>query len=467
MGARFTIFDAATSALSTASLGISIAGQNISNVNTPGYSKQTASLITLTPQSAGGVEIGRGVKVNSVTNSRDSFAELSLQKAESSQGKSEASSESLLAISEVFNEIDKDGLAKFMDDFFNAWQDLSNEPESTSARLNVLSKGEILSDRFNALSESLTDARENIDIKIKAIVNEVNNLATQIANITSEIKSTPGDSLALRDQRQYLVRQLANFVDVSTVENSDDDFQVYIGTGVNLVTDTTANTLGVQANISNDGLFNITIAVGSGSPQDISGKINSGQLKGLLDVRDSKIPSYQDELDELAYELVDEVNTLHAAGYDLDGDTGNNFFGSLAAIADSAANISLSATVDGNPDEIAASSTLAGIPGNNTQSLAIASLVDNTITFTSKSTTFGFYYGDLLTEIGSDTNLAINEAIFSEDVLAQAETNRERISGVSLEEEQLDLIRFQSHMQAAARLVQVAADVLQTLVELG
>ncbi|EKD42164.1 MAG: hypothetical protein ACD_73C00294G0002 [uncultured bacterium] len=147
--------------------------------------------------------------------------------------------------------------------------------------------------------------------------------------------------------------------------------------------------------------------------------------------------------------------------------TGDSDTLTAGASSHAASLISLDSAVDGTPDSIAASDSSADLPGGNAIAISLAGLQSDLLSFSSGTTTFAGFYGDLLANIGSDSRSAQNKSEFAQSVFQQAELQRERISGVSLEEEQLNLIKYQTAFQAASRLVSVAADILKTLVELG
>lgn len=598
---NFSIFESAVSALRANSQSISVAANNIANVNTPGYSRQKVILASPQPQFIGGLEVGRGVDVKAITRTFDRLAELRLRSAAGEQAQTDVRAGSLQQVQEVFNEIAQNGLSSFTTDFFNAFHDVSTEPESITNRQNLMNKAGIMISQFHNLAGRLRDMRNLIDEQIKDKIKQVNDLAEQIHDLNLKIQSASGDAMSLRDERQLRVKDLAELVDVTALENKDGDYQVYIASGLLLVNNKDFATLSTQSNSSNAGLSDIYFTVGSGSPANVTSRIGAGALKGLLDVRDYDVPIYQERLDEFAYQISKQVNDLHTSGYDLDGNTLNEFFNEEAfntqsatssnlvtdlknasgnhlrirvgdviqitgdvgatgitgqsltvtattTLADIAAAlqsglrsvadgtltetatvqpdgsirvtsdathaitnlqlsisgntafntaftyaspiaaggatddsdtlttidfsnaselIDLDSSVDGQPRAIAASSAAGGVPGGNDLALSLADLQNTNVNFASGETTFIRFYDDLLAKLGSDAGSAKKNAQFSNDILQQAQIQREQISGVSIDDEQIDLMRFQSAFQAASKLVSVADDLLSILVKLG
>ncbi len=467
MASNFTIFESAVSALGANSQALSVASQNIANVNTPGYSRERILLRSAQSQVIGGIELGRGVEVRDVQRIYDQFTELNLMNAGSSSQEQDVVAQSLKQVETLFNEVGTEGLSSFVTNFLNSFQDLAGDPESITVRQNVLNKAGIVIDRFNTLSQGLKDIRESIDGQIKDRVNKINSIAEELYELNGKIISSSGSALTLRDQRNVKLRELAELTDVTAIDNSDGNFQVYIAGGMLLVNNKGLATLSTSVDNNNSGLSRIYFQVGSGQAADITDQFSTGAIKGFLGVRDTTVPGYQTTLNEFAYELATEVNSLHQVGFDLNGNTGNRFFTNLTSATDAAAIIDFDGAVLNSPNAIAASDTLASIPGGNANALSIASLQSAAITFTTSTTTFTSFYGDYLAEVGSDSANARNLAEFSKNILNQAEVQREQVSGVSLDEEQVNLIRYQAAFQAASKLVSVANNLLDLLVRLG
>ncbi|MBI4239274.1 MAG: flagellar hook-associated protein FlgK [Deltaproteobacteria bacterium] len=467
MGATITVFESALSALTANAGGMSVTANNIANVNTPGYARQRVTFASRSPQVSGGIELGRGVELTSVERIFDEFAELRLTNASSDKGETDVGSGNIRQVEALFNEVGQPGLAQYIGDFFNTWSDIANDASERAPRNNTLNKAAILIDRFHQLSQGLKDNRTLLDGDVRDRVSQINNMAEQLADINQRIAAADERTqLTLRDQRTQLVHDLAEYVDVQALETSDGEYQVYIAQGLQLVAGATYGTLSTQVDATNAGLVDVLFAVGSATGSDITSRINGGELKGLLDLRDTTIPSYQTQLDELAYELATEFNTVHLTGFGLDGVGARRFFGDLATTVDAAASIALDAAVDGVPNALAAAGAAAQIPAGNSVSLTLAAMQTTSITFTTGSTTFTNFYSGLLATIGSDTSFLKDRAGFAAEVFRQAQVQRERVSGVSLEEEQMLLLKYQSAFQAASRMVGVADQLLQTLVQL-
>lgn len=468
MGSSLTIFESAISALGTNSQALSVAGQNIANVNTPGYSRQHATLAARAPQTMGGLELGLGVSVTQITRIFDQYTERRLRDANTSSGGASARYNQLASIEGAFNELGNDGISKYMTDFFNSWHDLADDPDSIPARQNVLGKASVLIDRIHSLDTTIRNARTNIDGNIKDVVAKINTIAADIVTLNEKIKtSSSEEALTFNDQRTQKVKEMAQYVNVTAFESADGVYQVYIGEGLQLVNGTGRGTLGTAPDSTNSNLTKITFALGSGTASTVTSRLTDGEIYGNLTVRDTDLVTYQSRLNELAYQIVTKVNTVHTAGYNLNSATSKYFFTTMASSTDAARDITLSSDVSGLPKALAAADAAGSLPGGNVAALAIAALMDTTVAFTTGNNTFHGFHSDLLSRVGNDAEGAKNSAEFSQSVLDQIAAYREQVSGVSVDEEQINIVKYQAAFQAASKLVAVSKEILDTLVHLG
>jgi flagellar hook-associated protein 1 FlgK len=198
----------------------------------------------------------------------------------------------------------------------------------------------------------------------------------------------------------------------------------------------------------------------TGAAVDITANIDGGKLKGWFDVRDAAIPDYLARLDALAGELADGVNALHTAGFDLNGKAGQAFFS-----GSSAADIGLNPAVAADPELIAAAATAAGAPGDNAVAVAIADLKQASV-MGGATASFDDAYRSLVTDVGNQVRSATDFAEHQRVMLTSLDNYRESISGVSLEEEMLNLIKFQHAFDAAAKLVTTVDEMIQTMMDM-
>ena len=188
--------------------------------------------------------------------------------------------------------------------------------------------------------------------------------------------------------------------------------------------------------------------------------VTGGKLKGWLEVRDAAIPDYLARLDEFAGELADAVNTLHASGFDLYAAAGQAFFSGSTA-----ADIGLNPTISADPNRIAAASLPAGVPGDNAKAVAIADL-QHAAVMVGGTATMDDFYRSLVSDVGNQVRSATDFAEHQSVMMASLDNYRESISGVSLDEEMLNLIKFQHAFDAAAKLVTTVDEMIQTMMDM-
>jgi flagellar hook-associated protein 1 FlgK len=455
------LFGIGTSALATFQRALAVTGQNISNVNTPGYSRQQAILTETDPQNGQPGQIGTGVQASEIQRTVDTFLERQILTSHERQGQFQASRDALQRVQPLFGDSNDQGLGAGLNEFFNAWQDVATNPADQTARTVLLSKATVLANQFNQNAADLSAQRQALDGQIGQTVTDINQLASQIAGLNKSISQAEFSGQQandLRDQRGVLLNQLGELADVSTVDDGTGQLTVFVGRGQVLIDKDRAYQLSGVANAANSGLLDIQYD-GGGGPVTLNSAITSGRLKGLLDVRDQTLPSIQASFDQLASSVVTQVNSAHQAGYGLDGSTGQAFF---AAAGTTAATIRVSLT---DIQKIAASSTAAGVPGNNVNALAIGNLQTTRIAALGNAT-LQEYYSAAAGNFGSTMQGAERDVSAQEIIQEQLEAHRAEISGVSLDEELVNLLKYQRSFQAASRLIVTADEMFQTILTL-
>jgi len=288
-----------------------IIGHNIANVNTPGFSKQRAILATTLPQGS----IGTGVKVETVQRTRDEVIDFYIRKETPTFNQWKAKFEILQQIEVLFNEPSEGGISNTLGEFWDAWADLANNPESGATRSNLKEQAKTLCEVFNSLYGTLKDLQSNIDQQIKSEVEHLNSLTQQIGNLNREIEKVElgGREIAndLRDRRDYLIDELSELISFNYKEMSDNTIRISI--------------FG-QLLISKSKIAEFMTEGGETGYLDVRWKdsgenvvMTDGKLKGLIDARDQIIPEFLNCLDNLASSLIEQVNNLHRQGMGLNG----------------------------------------------------------------------------------------------------------------------------------------------------
>lgn len=320
-------------ALFTAQQALTVTGHNISNVNTPGYSRQQIMLTEQRPADGSPGQVGTGVKIAEIRRAVDSFLNREFTVSQQDLGQFTVAQEELSKLESLLGDTNGKGLAGQLNEFFKALQDASTSPSQVTPRSVLLGKAATLSVSFHQLSADLTNTRQAIDVQVGVTINEINSLTKKVAELNTQIKSAEvsgQNANDLRDQRDLAINDLATRVEVSTLERPDGTVSVFTARGLILVDqETTRNLVGVESS-DNQGLLDVGYDIGGNRPAIIGGLISSGKLRGLLDVRDQTIPSVLQGVDALAGSLLTEVNQVHRLGYGLDGSTGQDFFAGLS-----------------------------------------------------------------------------------------------------------------------------------------
>jgi flagellar hook-associated protein 1 FlgK len=427
---------------------------NVANANTPGFSRQRPVFVPGDPVTVGSLSFGMGVVIEKLQSLRDPLLELRLDQQSQQQGKLDSTLGALQQIQVTFSGTDS-GIGSAVSKFFDSVQQLSTDPSSLSLRQGVLTAAGNLATVFNTSSQNLLTQRANLDLNVTQTVDDINTLTGQIATVNGQITNLENlkeDASAFIDKRTTLMRQLSGLVDVSVIQ-TEHGIALTTSNGTPLVSETTSFPL--KTFVSTDGTQHI-LAEG----RDITGSLTGGKLGGLIVVRDTTIPGIQSNLDQLAAGLATSLNTAHRAGFDLGGNAGGDLFvpppaGGVGAAA------ALSAAI-ADPTLLAASSD--GTPGSNGNLIVLSAVHDQAVVAGQKPLDF---YSRMVFQVGSDTANASADLSASSLILQQLEDQRASISGVSLDEEAANIVRYQTAYQAAARVVTTVTAMLDAAVNLG
>jgi flagellar hook-associated protein 1 len=447
----------AMQALFAQQLGVDTTSHNISNATTPGYSRQRITQWAIPGAYAadGLPHPGMGVEVVDISRVRDAFIDYQVRSQLSAGAGYDAQLDSLTSIENILGEPGNAGLRAALDQFFNAWRDLSNNPESGPARLAVLQAGQTLSVSANRLSSTLGKTRTESNERVVAGITEVNSLTREIAYLNDQIvpMKLSGTSIGdLLDRRDVAMDRLAQLVNMTYFEAADGRVEISSG-GHSLVSGNVAFAIEGVPNVLNSNYVDVRF-VTDAAPMNL----NAGEIKTYLDMRDVYVPARMTDLDTLIADIIADVNVVHTAAFGLDGVTGRAFFTGVGA-----GTIAVNAVIANSPNAVGASSTLLGIPGDASAALALADL-QYVKSLTGGTQTFDEFYGSLVSGIGVTLREARNRGAAQDLVIEQLKLQRESTSGVSLDEEMVSLVRYQRAYEAASKLVSIADEMLDTLI---
>jgi flagellar hook-associated protein 1 FlgK len=351
MTSPFFGLDIASRALQAQQTMINVTNQNIANANTPGYSRQSATLAPTMPypipvfqQSGQAGQMGTGVQVTDISRARDAFVDYQYRNQVSSQANWDAQTTAMSQIEAVVNEPTTTGLSSLLTTYWQSWQEVANSPADVSVRSNLLEQGKALAQSFQSIVQQYQTQQQDVDMQIKLSVDDINNYVTQIAHLNGQISGIVATGMKandLTDQRDQLVDKLSALIKVTTVDNPDGSQSLYVG-GHQLVDRAAAHTVGLDQT----GQFARVIwndQPGTPPTSAPSVAITDGKLYGLEFMRDGVPPTGApsgaadltttdgiqgriNAINALASRIIQQVNAVHSAGVGIDGTGGLNFF---------------------------------------------------------------------------------------------------------------------------------------------
>ncbi len=456
---------------------LDVTSHNIANANTEGYTRQDVIMEATPADKVLAGYVGTGVAITDFRRVKDEFIDIQMRTENKALGEWETRDNIISKLEVIFNEPSESSLRSVLEQYWGAWQTLAKNPESTSARTNVLQRGVSLADTFNHLDTQFVDLQVDINKGIGLKVEEVNTQARQIRDLNLQIMKAEASGQRandLRDNRDLILEKLSKNIAIDVVEDEFGAVNVTVG-GKILVS---RAVLGEIRFHNNDPLHPQTAQLEwyeptSDTPQG-SVQLNGGILKGYFEMRDEGIPNYLEKVSTLARTIADEVNDLHRAGYALDGSTGRDFFTVTDSTTGlSAKNIQVNPEIVADINRIAAAAGIedpdnpTGPPliyeGDNTNANAIAQL-KNKLSLNGGTASFDDYYMAMIGQLGVEgqesSQLVENRTYLMEQLVNQ----RAAVSGVSLDEEMTNMIKYQHAYSAAARVITAMDEMLEIIV---
>lgn len=454
----------AVRALSAQQRGVEVAGRNLANVNNAAYARQRVNISdhgsVFTPQ--GAQSLGLEADVDQL---RDQLLDRQLSREIARSSSIDAESAAYAKGQALLGEnIDStqsadatattgQGLSVALTEFFNSFQAVAARPTDIGERQNLVQRADILAERFRVTDQRLSQLQDDIGAQISTSTGDASALLSNIANLNAQIGrfeiNNPGSATDLRDQRQAAIEKLAGLVGAETRPNANDAGQVDV-----FVRDASGNPVvlvdhaNVVAPLSYDG----TQLLAGGAPVQVSG----GSIQGLFTARDGAIQNLRDRIDAFASQLAVSVN----AAYNPSGSTGDFLTYDPAAPA---AGLRLASGITAT----GLKTSSGGAAGDNTIALAVSALATKTFSTASGDLvdgTLSQYYGGVVSEFGRVVSGAAGRLSDQKSVEDLVRQQRQSVSGVSMDEEMTDLMKFQRAFQASSRVITVIDDLLNTVV---
>lgn len=462
-----SILSVARTALSAHQAAIGVISHNLANATTEGYSRQRVELVPGRPLQTPVGGIGTGVRVDDIGRVRDTILDAGFRDESSGAAYWSRRSGLLGELQSLHGSTQTGGLPAAMDAFWNAWSDLANDPAGTTARVVVRQTGEQVVQQVKRLTHGIDATGASAALRLEQEVGDINRYARDIAALNTQIVAAEAGGITaadLRDKRDLAIDRLSQLASVQVVERANGSVGVNIS-GISIVD--AADAAGVK----------IDTTGGTWSLQSTRGATISpagGSVGAALDVLNNDVPAARAELDAWARALVDTVNAVHVTGTNAAGATGINFFddnGDVTTVT--AASLRLSAQVTADPAAIAAGTAatdpVSGLPvygaGRNDVALALATRREAPVALLGGRTLADSYTASV-SRLGGEVRAADDAADTHSVLASQADIRRSSVSGVSTDEELVQLIRFQNAYSAAARVVSAADEMLQTILDM-
>jgi len=318
------------SGLTAAQTSLNTTGNNIANVDTDGYSRQTVSQVASAAQSIGVAYVGTGTTVADVRRIYSQYLSNQVNSSTALDNEAQTYYSSISTVDAMLSD-STTGISAALSSFFDALQTASTSPTDSSARALLVTSADTLSERFNSLYSQLQDQNSYVNQQLASSATQVNDLAAQIASYNEAIiaasasGSTPN---SLLDAREAAVKELSSLVGVSVVEQ-DGAYNVYIGSGQPLVVGTTVSTLSAVPSSDDPTRYSLQLTLPSGTSVDVTDSVSGGSITGLIRYRDEVLDTSLNELGRLALVVSDAVNSQLAQGLDLDGEFGSLLFADI------------------------------------------------------------------------------------------------------------------------------------------
>lgn len=433
MGSLGTALSVAQSALALDQALIGVTGQNIANLDNPDYARRQATVEEMQPLQLGGFSVGTGVKLQQITSVRDSVLHLRIASEQSDVSRHSAFVDAMTQVGQLFPADASGGISAALDKFWSSWQRLASDPSSTGAKAEVFASSQSLVSAFQAVSRALSTAATSTTQKLYDDVSLANVTLRQIAESNSEAGA---DTPELRDHQDQLIAQLSKLMNVAVLRNGAS-LQITTAEGALLVSGTTPQTLQLSTAGGNGPAITV-------DGNDITSGISSGSLRGELDVITSSIRYLRGRFDALASGVASAINAAHPPAF---------FIGNSASSLQLA--LSTSAGIQaGNP----------ALAGDNSVARTIADLRSANIV---NGQTAADYHSQTVFDLGEQVSDATAQRDAAEKLLGSMIQQRQQVEGVSIDQEAANLMQYQRAYSAAARIMSVIDQMLQTALSIG
>ena len=474
MGTINSAFTLISSALDADQAGLNVISNNVANASTTGYTRENPTWTENSSISINGQQYGQGVTMGGAVSQRDLILQ---ERLNQQQQQASASSSRLTALDDVQSLFKVDSgstsstagdIGSDLSSFFATFTALESNSSDNSLRQDVLSKAGTLASDISGTAASLNSQRSGLDSEAAGVTDQVNALTKAIASLNKQImaSSPNSDAGTLEDQRQTDIASLSKLIGINQVKTSKNGLEITTTSGHVLVADSKSTDLSTgKVNGMTD--FFLGTDPTTGDPLDVTSELTSGggSLGGYLTVRDQDIPNVMSQLDQLAYSVSTQINSLNNSGQDLNGNTGTtttplNIFSDPTAVSGAAAAMSVTMT---DPNQIAAASVGSSI-GDNSNAIAMATLSSSSIV---NGQTPSDYYANMVSQVGTLVSEVSTESTAQTASVTQLTSENSSLSSVNLNDEASALTTLERSYQAASQVYAIVNRIMASALNLG
>lgn len=453
MASLFGLLGIVQSGASAQQGAVGVVAQNVSGASTAGYVRRSP---ILQERAIGGVQL------QSVERAFDRFAFGAAVAERGKLGSSMARSEALTDLQSRLGLGSGANLADRMQAVFEAFNALTARPDDTTLRGEVLAKADAFASAVSDSARTIQTYRADMLGKAQDTVATANQQLSRVATLNKEIAKSAAvgeDASALRDERDSAVRSLGESIGARAIEDKDGNYTVF-ALGTALVDSDSASSLSASVDATNR--TTLTLTRPGGSTLDVRSAVREGTLGGLVEARDSDAVAVSTSLDSFAFDFANGMNALHATGFGLDGVSGRNLYATSATATGAASALQLDPAMVGHPERIGASSSAGKLPGGGDIALALGAMADSPLAGGGKPVD---RLAAILGDVGVRKSKADDERAVRVDTVAQTETLETRASGVSIDEEMVDLTKYQRAYEASVRMLRAVDELLDGLIK--
>lgn len=447
------LFDISRRSLLTYQRALAVTSNNVANANNPDYSRQRSLFSTVGPDYRANIAIGSGVQLDEVERIRDQIIDRQSWEYRQNYGSAQKQSSILANIESLFSEPSDQGISTLLTKFFNSWDDLSVDPTSSALRSNVVYAAENLSVKLQNVYQGMSTLKTDLKKDSEVMVEDLNNYITELRHVNKQIYEASvvnNGANDLLDKRDEILNRMS---EIANIQVSIDDFGV--------------------ANVSIGGVFAVDRihSVSFKIFEDADGKLalktedgnakvalQSGELHGNFRSANEFIPKAKEQFDDLFNSIVYNVNKIHSSGYTITDPPidGVDFFEGYSNGV-----LKINQDILDDPQMIAVSKD--GTDGNNELALQLAKLQDDNLL---NGTTFSDNYANIIGSLASEKQYQDQNTETFGLVLNQLEQQISSVSGVSIDEEMIDVLKYQRSYDASAKLISIADEMMKTVLQM-